>query len=291
MVVCVMVLLFSLFLWFSLSFPLSSPYIVLPGWRWPGVAGCHPLGCSRLYPLLVDILRFSIAVCVCPSFSLNGLCNSGPAYVGCWSPLFLSSFAISVIFCTRTNLCTFTIRKTIQFSKFSVSRLFFLFFLLQSELFGLDCVWTGSRWALVIRYSPWHSVTSSLAWPRRWSSFGWGEIWSSCPFTDTSPTLSYSLSSVSTCVPLLHYCAKCLWQDYSTALKLLVINVCILNYDWSVSNIWVTWFINGKWAVIGDIQSPSLFLAIFRFTTFQTIILLKTWWYLMINYHSKVWGQ
>ncbi len=140
MVVCVMVLLFSLPLALSLF-----PCIVLPGWRWPGVAGCHPLGGSRLYPLLVDILHFSIAfcvcvcvcVCVCPSFSLNGLCNSGPAYAGCWSPLFLSSFTIYVIFCTpkawghiRDKPVHFYNQEdSIQFSTFSVSHLHFIFLL------------------------------------------------------------------------------------------------------------------------------------------------------------------
>lgn len=50
-----------------LFFPLFLPSpsflsIILPGWRWPSVAGCHSTGCARLYPLLVDILHCTVCV-------------------------------------------------------------------------------------------------------------------------------------------------------------------------------------------------------------------------------------
>lgn len=61
-----------LFFLFSLFSYLSFLSMILPGWRWPSIAGCHSTGCARLYPLLVDILHcISVSLPLPPSNSLR----------------------------------------------------------------------------------------------------------------------------------------------------------------------------------------------------------------------------
>lgn len=202
MVVCVTVLLFFLFLWLSLSFPLSTPVLFCQAEDDLVLLAAIPLAVldstlcwwiSYVSPMLLvcvplSLLLGCLTVALCMSAVNRPFLSSFPLWFPRFSPFIKLDSPKG-----QTHPCySQWVRKTLY------SSLSFLF------CFNciVSCVWfrlwtSGSCWALVIRYSPWHSVTSSLAWPRRWSSFGWGETWSSCPCTDTSPTHSYSLSSVS----------------------------------------------------------------------------------------------